>query len=126
VRGAPGELHVASQAQLVPQRHQLVEAVAFADQGEGDVAAVQLVDHDAGGPHHDVHAILRSHDPDVGGQVPAAALLPGVRGAAPQPLRVGAGAHHGDVAGGLAAALDRDLAVGVVGGDHVLRGAVGA
>ena len=41
-----GELHVTGQAELVAQRHQVVEAVARADQGEGDVVAAQLVHDD--------------------------------------------------------------------------------
>ena len=81
VRRPAGELDVPGQAQLVAQRHQLVEAVARADQREGDVVAAELVHHDVGGPHHDVHAVLRAHDADVRGQVPAApALAPGPAG----------------------------------------------
>ena len=71
------------QAQLVAQRHQLVEAVARADQRERDVVAAELVHHDVGGPHHDVDAVLRPHDADVGGQEPAAAAQLGVVRAAP-------------------------------------------
>ena len=81
VRRPAGELHVAGQAQLVPQRHQVVEAVALADQREGDVVAAHLMHHDVGGPHHDVDAVLRSHDADVGGEEPPA----------PAQLRVGRG-----------------------------------
>ena len=111
--------------QLIAQRHQVVEAVARADQGEGDVVAAELVHDDVGGPHHDVDAVLRAHDADVGGQEPAAPAQVGVRLAAPQPLGVGSGADDGDVRGALAAPGDGDVPVGVVGGDHVVRGPVG-
>ena len=79
-----------------------------------------------GRSHHDVDAVLRAHHADVGGQVTAAAAQLGLRRAALQPVRVGAGPDDGDVSGRLAAAGDRDLPVGVVRGDHVVRGAVGA
>ena len=78
VRRPPGELHVARQAELVAQRHQVVEAVPGTDQREGDVVAAELVHHDVGGPHHDVDAVLRAHDADVGDEVPAAAAQLGV------------------------------------------------
>ena len=71
VRRPAGELHVTGQAELVPQRDQLVEAVARADQREGDVVAAELVDHDVGGPDHDVDPVLRAHDADVGHEEPA-------------------------------------------------------
>ena len=71
---------------------------------ERDVVAAELVHDDVGGPHHDVDPVLRSHHADVRGQVPAAPALRRVGLAAPQPVRVGAGADDRDVAGGLAAA----------------------
>ena len=94
-----GELDVPGQAQLVAQRHQVVEAVARADQGEGDVVAAELVHDDVGGPHSDVDAVLRAHDADVGGQEPAAPAQVGVRLAAPQPLRIRSGPDDRDVRG---------------------------
>ena len=45
-------------AQLVTHRHQFVETVTRADQREGDVIAPELVDHDVGGAHNDIHAVL--------------------------------------------------------------------
>ena len=82
-----GELHVPGQAQLVAQGDQVVEAVPGADQREGDVVAPELVDHDVGGPHHDVDSVLRAHDADVGGQEPCGP------GAAPGSARRAAGAR---------------------------------
>ncbi len=115
---------MAGQLELVRQRHQLVEAVALADEREGDVLAPQLVDDDGGGPHHDVHPVLRPHDPDIGGQVLAAAPLGLIRLAALELARVGPGADDCNVRGVLAASVYGDLTVGVVGGDHVVGAAV--
>ncbi len=124
VGGPAGEFHVAAQVQLVPQRDQLGEAVARAHQGDADVLAVQLVDQDVGGQHHDVHPVLGPHHADVGGQVlPPAAQVRLGRSAA-QPVGVGPGADHGHVGRRLAAAVDGDVAVGVVGRDDVVGGPV--
>ena len=86
--------------------------------------AAELVHHDVGGAHHDVDAVLRSHHADVRGQEPVPAAQLGVGRAALELVRVRAGADDGDVARGLAAAADGDVPVGIVGGDHVIRGPV--
>ena len=112
------------QAQLVTQCHQIVEAVSRADQREGDVIAAQLMDHDVRGPHHDVDSVLRAHDTDVRREETAAPAQLGTGLAAPQMLWIRAGADHRDVSRGLAAAGDGDVPVGVVGGDHLVRGTV--
>ena len=57
-------------AQLIPQCHQLAEAVARADQRERDVVAPHLVNHDSGRSHYDVDTVLRSHHADVSGEKP--------------------------------------------------------
>ena len=86
-----------------------------------------LVDHDVGGPHDDVHAVLRPHDADVGGEElagrGAAPALPG-----PRLSLSGSGPVRTTVtsAGALPLLLMAIVAVGVVGGDHVVRGAVRA
>ena len=61
------------QTELVAQRYQIVKAIPGTDQRESDIVTPKLIDHDVGHAHHDVHAILRTHDTDVGDQVPAAA-----------------------------------------------------
>ena len=120
----PGELDMSGQAQFVAQRDQLVEAVARADQREGDVVAAEFVHHDVSGPDHDVDPVLRSHDADVGGEELSPATLGRVGRAALAGVRVRAGADDGDVGRRLPLRPDRDVAVGVVGGDHVVRGPV--
>ena len=65
--------------------------------------APEVVDDDAGGPDHDVHAVLGAHDADVRGQVLAAAALALVRLAALELVRVRPGADHRHVGGVLAA-----------------------
>ena len=112
------------QAQLVAQCHQVGEAVSRADQREGDVIAAQLIDHDARGPHHDVDSVLRAHDTDVRGEETAAPAQLGTGLAAPQMLWIRARADHRDISGRLTAARNGDVPVGVVGGDHMVRGPV--
>ena len=116
----------ARRAELVPQRHQFVEAVAGTDQREGDVIPAELVHDDVGGPHHDVHAVLRAHDADYAARYSRPRRELG--SAAPRLSRSGSGPVRTTVtsAGRLAAPRDGDLPVGVVGGDHVIGGPVGS
>ena len=120
----PGELHVPRQAEFVTQCYQVVVAVSRADQREGDVVAAELVDHDVGRPDHDVHAVLRAHDTDVGDEEPAAAAQVRVGLTGLQPPQVRPGTDDRDLVGPLAAARHRDLPVRVVRGDDVIRGPV--
>ena len=74
---------------------------------------------------HQVDTVLRAHDPEVDGEVAAAAaqLRPAPHG--PHPAGVRAAADHRDVRRPPAAAGERDLPVRLVGGHHVVRGPVG-
>jgi hypothetical protein len=120
----PGELDVAGQAEFVAQPHQFGEAVSRADQREGDVGAAEFAHHDVRRPHHDVDAVLRAHHADVRDEEPAPAAQRGLGRDTPQALRVRASADDRDVVGGLAASRHGDVAIGAVGGDHVIRGPV--
>ena len=124
VRCPAGEFHVAGQAQLVAQRDQVVKAIPGSDQRERDVVAVQFVHDHVGSPDDVVHAVLRPHDADVGGEEPAPPAQLGVGRAASQPLRIGPGAHDGDVLGNLPLRVSARMPVGVVGRDHMVRGPV--
>ena len=84
----PGELDMAVQLEFVSERHELVEAVARADDREGDVLTAQVMHHDVGGAHHDVDAVLRAHDADVRGEELPAAPQFGVFGTALELVRV--------------------------------------
>src|SRR5262245_46406634 len=80
--------------------------------------------HDVGGPYHDVDAVLRSHDADIGGEKPPAPAQLGGGGATSQPLGIRAGADDRDVSGRLATSCRGDAPVGLVGRDHVVGGPV--
>ena len=84
------------------------------------------MDDDAGGTHHDVHAVLRPHDTDVRGQVAAAPALAVIRRPPPELVRVRPSADHRHVSGVPAAPVNGNLAVGLVRGDHVVSATVRA
>jgi hypothetical protein len=74
-----------SQAEHIAQGHQVAEAVARTDEREGDVLSSEIIDHDVGRTHDDVHAVLGSHDADIGGEMPAAPAKLRAIGTALQP-----------------------------------------
>ena len=103
------------QPEPVAQRDQLGIAVTGAHEGEGDVAAPELVDDLAGGPDRQIDPVLRAHHPDIGHQVPTAAPhLGGLRTSRHAP-RVGAGSDHRHQLGCLAPSPTGDRGVRLVG-----------
>ena len=90
------------QPEPVAQGDQLQVAVTGAHESEADVASPESVDDLAGGPDRQIDAVLRTHHPDVGHQVPTAAPQLGGLRATRHASRVGTGPDHRHLLGGLA------------------------
>ena len=124
VGDAAGELDLAAQAAVLGQLAQRVDLVAAAHDHVAHLAG-QGGRHRAGGLHEQVDPVLRAHRAQVADQEAPAVLDRWIRLDREDALGVRRAAHDVHLLGRHAATLDRDAAVGLVGGDHRIGAAVG-
>ena len=118
----PGERDEFSQVESFAQPHEVVEAVSRSDKGELDVTTAEAMYHVIRQLDDEVHSILRTHDPKVCSQVGCRATEGWVRLRATESGEIGTGTNHRHVRLVHAIPPESDLSVGVIGGDHVVRG----